>query len=95
MRYLSSDPRRVEQWQQRLGAHTKPRIGLTWSGKQAPGTNRERHFASGLLLPYLPDSCQYFCLQTDIQAEDAQTLAQNPAIQYFQDAGFFRNRGAV
>ena len=43
-RYLRSDGGKVEQWQQRLGAPTKPRVGLTWSGKRAPGTNRERHF---------------------------------------------------
>lgn len=95
-RYLRSDGSKVEQWQQRLGAPTKPRVGLTWSGKRAPGTNRERHFPLALLLPYLPDTCQYFCLQTDLRPEDAQTLAQNPTIQHFaQDLQGFSGTAAL
>ena len=84
-RYLSSEPGKVAAWQERLGPRTRPRVGLTWSGNQAPGTNRERHFALALLLPYLTDACQYFCLQTDIRPEDRRTLEANPAIQQYQD----------
>ena len=82
--YLSSDPQKVAAWRARMGARTRPRVGLTWSGNQAPGTNRERHFPLGRLLPYLTDACQYFCMQTDIRPEDLQTLQENPAIQQFQ-----------
>jgi tetratricopeptide (TPR) repeat protein len=82
--YLRSDPGKVAAWQARLGTRTKPRVGLTWSGNQAPGTNRLRHFALELLLPYLTDACQYFCLQTDIRPEDRRTLEANPAIQQYQ-----------
>ncbi len=82
--YLSSDPQKVAVWQARLGPRTKPRVGLTWSGNQAPKTNRERHFFLARLLPYLTDTCQYFCMQTDIRPEDHQTLQETSAIQQFR-----------
>jgi Tfp pilus assembly protein PilF len=81
--YVSSDTSKVQAWQERLGAKQTPRIGLTWSGNRTIGTNRERHFALGELVPYLPDHCHYYCLQTDITAADRQTLAQSPMIRQF------------
>ena len=82
-RYLHSDPSKVAAWEERLGAKTKSRIGLTWSGNQAAGTNRERHFPLAMLVPYLCDDFQYFCLQTDITQADRETLAENPGIRRF------------
>ena len=81
--YLAGDAGKVTAWQARLGAKKKPRVGLTWSGNQTAGTNRERHFALARLVPYLADAFQFFCLQTDIRAADRDTLAQNPAISWF------------
>jgi tetratricopeptide (TPR) repeat protein len=85
-RYLHSDAGKVAAWQERLGARVKPRIGLTWSGNQAAGTNRRRHFPLAELLPYLPDDFQYFCLQTDMTEPDRKTLAENPRIIQFDGA---------
>jgi tetratricopeptide (TPR) repeat protein len=82
--YVSSDPRKVAAWQERLGAKLKPRIGLTWSGKQSADKNPLRHFPLANLLPYLPDDFQYFCLQTDVTEADALTLAATPAIRRFE-----------
>ena len=84
--YVSSDARKVAAWQERLGAKSKPRIGLTWSGNQAAGTNRKRHFPLSKILPYLPDHLQYFCLQTDITEPDRKTLVENPRVVQFEGA---------
>ena len=81
--YLASDPRKVALWRERLGTKTKARIGLTWSGNQAAGTNRERHFPLAKLVPYLSDEFQYFCLQTDVSEADRETLLENPRISRF------------
>jgi tetratricopeptide (TPR) repeat protein len=34
--YIKADPRRVEDWKVRLGARTKPRVGIVWSGGFRP-----------------------------------------------------------
>ena len=80
--YLKSDPNKVAEWHERLGPQNKARVGLTWSGNQAAGTNRKRHFALSRLIPYLSDRHEYFCLQTDVVAADREALDKSPILQY-------------
>jgi tetratricopeptide (TPR) repeat protein len=84
-RYLNSDRHKVAAWQQRLGAKTGPRVGLTWSGSQGARMHSERSYPLEKLVPYLADKFQYFCLQTEITATDRKTLMENPAIRQFDD----------
>jgi tetratricopeptide (TPR) repeat protein len=81
--YLASDARKVAAWQERLGARTKPRIGLTWSGSVGARTYSERSFPLALWIPHLAEELQYFCLQTEITESDRKTLVENPAIRRF------------
>ena len=81
--YLKSDADKVSVWRQRLDGHVKPRVGLTWSGTQVPDTNRMRHFfALSHLIPRLPDTFDYFCLQTDITAADQQAMDNSKVVQF-------------
>jgi tetratricopeptide (TPR) repeat protein len=81
--YLRSDADKVSVWRERLGVRIKPRVGLTWSGTQVPDTARMRHFfALSQLIPYLPDTFDYFCLQTDIVAADQQALENSKVVQF-------------
>jgi tetratricopeptide (TPR) repeat protein len=82
-RYINSDTLKVAAWQERLGAKTKPRIGLTWSGSQAARMHSERCFPLAKLVPYLSDNFQYFCLQTEITEADRKTLMESAAICQF------------
>lgn len=82
-RYINSDALKVAAWQERLGAQTKPRIGLTWSGSQGARMHSERCYPLEKLVPYLSDNFQYFCLQTEITAADRKTLMENPVIRRF------------
>lgn len=81
--YLKSDPRKVAAWQERLGAKTKLRVGLTWSGSHAARAHSERCFPLDELLPHLPQDLQYFCLQTEVTAADRKTLMQSDKILRF------------
>lgn len=82
--YLESDPHKVAAWQERLGAKTKPRIGLTWSGSVGARTFGERSFPLAMWVPYLADELEYVCLQTEITEADRQTLLESPAIRRFE-----------
>ena len=81
--YLKSDPNKVAAWQERLGAKTKPRVGLTWSGSVGARTFSERSFPLAMWVPYLADGLEYVCLQTEITEADRKTLVESPAIRRF------------
>lgn len=83
--YLRADADKVAVWRDRLGAATKPRIGLIWSGNRAPGTNHKRHFSLSSLLPHLSSDFDYYCLQKEVTAADHETLANTSWIFQFQD----------
>lgn len=40
--YLRADPERARRWRERLGPHTRPRVGLVWSGNVRQRVNRQR-----------------------------------------------------
>jgi tetratricopeptide (TPR) repeat protein len=81
--YINSEPRKVTAWQERLGAKTQPRIGLTWSGSQAARMHSERCFPLAQLSPHLSRDFQYVCVQTEITPADQQALVANCAIRQF------------
>jgi hypothetical protein len=81
--YINSEPHKVTAWQERLGAKTQPRLGLTWSGSQAARMHSEKCFPLAQLSLHLPHDFQYVCVQTEITPGDQQALVANPAIRQF------------
>jgi len=79
-RYLSSDPAKVAEWQERLGTKGTPRVGLMWNGNPAQPNDRHRSVWLADWLPYLPTGIQYVSLQRDLRPADAITLDRNPQI---------------
>jgi Tfp pilus assembly protein PilF len=79
-RYLSTDPARVAQWREALGARTRPRVGLVWSGNPNNPIDAKRSIPLAQWVPHLPRELQYFCLQNEVRAADQKTLATNPFI---------------
>jgi tetratricopeptide (TPR) repeat protein len=74
--YLSAPAEKATAWRERLGAQTKPRIGLVWAGnprKDQPHINRldhERSLALDQIAPLLDvDACSFYSLQ---KGDDAQ-----------------------
>ena len=68
--YLSAPPDRVTAWRDRLGARTKPRVGLVWAGnprKELPNLNlidSQRSIAFAALAPLLDvAACSFYSLQ--------------------------------
>jgi tetratricopeptide (TPR) repeat protein len=79
-KYLDCDAARVARWKARLGPRTRPRIGLAWSGNAQYPNDEQRSMPLATLIAHLPREFEYFCLQTDIRANDRETLDANPFI---------------
>lgn len=76
---MQPDHARMQHWDDWLGARTRPRIGLVWSGKQSGRVNATRDMPLTALLPLAGLDADFVCLHKDITATDVQTLAQLPA----------------
>jgi hypothetical protein len=83
--YLQSNASKRESWMRRLGAGTKARIGLVWSGNSLDKEDRHRSIPLAELLAYLPTGPSYLCLQKELRKGDREAL-ENSDILFFGDA---------
>ncbi len=79
-RYLAADPALKAQWAERLPPGPRPRIGLAWSGNPIHPNDHNRSMTPALLQPLLSINADWFCLQKEIRAQDAETLEGFPKI---------------
>ncbi|MGJ4944540.1 tetratricopeptide repeat protein [Bradyrhizobium sp. HKCCYLS1011] len=63
------------QWESRLGAHDRLRVGLVWSGNPGHGNDRNRSVPLRLLAKLLDIDVQFVSLQKDPRAADKEVLA--------------------
>jgi tetratricopeptide (TPR) repeat protein len=94
-RYLSSDARRVAQWEVRLGERTCPRVGLAWSGNPNHAHDHERSVALSDLTQHLPGGFQYVSLQREVRERDERALLPGGRILNFADDMDFDNTAAL
>ena len=80
--YLASTAAQRELWQRRLGPPSKRRIGLVWSGNVRDRDDLQRSLTLNALLPHLPQSCEYICLQKELRPAD-QDAMQASSIRFF------------
>lgn len=82
--YLDADPGRAAQWQARLGAKTKPRVGIAWSGNLLPDPNRSMALADALAL--VCEGIELISLQKEVRAADAGLLAASNTLRHYGDS---------
>lgn len=85
-RYIPCAPEKLAQWQATLGAKTRPRVGVAWSGMALHKNDPRRSIPLADFVKLLPDGFQYISLQTEVRATDQETLRTRPDIQHFGDA---------
>jgi len=75
--YLHAASDDISLWKDRMGAGTRPRIGLAWSGNPNQQRDRERSIPFATLAPLLDPRFEWHALQTDFRAgeEDAARAA--------------------
>lgn len=94
--YLQCDPKRRLDWERRLGPKSVCRVGLVWSGSSGHVNDRNRSIPLQKMLPYLPDRCDYVCLQRELRDGDRDVLRNHGGIRFFGDEiGDFSDTAAL
>ena len=83
--YLRAPEAHLERWRSRLGPRTRPRVGLAWSGSTTLKNDRNRSIPLAQLAPLRAGPFDFYALQKDIRAADAEALASGPALPAFAD----------
>jgi len=94
--YLEADPILVDHWRTEVLSDTTLNVGLVWSGNPNHLRDSERSIPSVYLEPLLAVAgVQFYCLQTEIAANDP--LWHDPRCIVLEDAvtGFHRAAAAI
>jgi hypothetical protein len=94
--YLLAPSQAVMNWDARLGANRRPRIGLAWSGNAAHERDRDRSMSLRAFLSILDIGATFVSLQKDVRADDATVLDERGEILQFGDQpGDFSDTAAL
>ena len=83
---LELTPEYKNKWAQRLGAPSRRRIGLAWSGNPGHKNDRNRSMSFEALLPLLTLDAEFHVIQKEIREEDLQLLKKHTKIKVHSDA---------
>ena len=78
--YLKADAKKVEDWREKLGDRTLPRIGLAWSGNAKHLNDHNRSLALSRLQPILQDHVAWHSMQKEYRPDDEAMLHTLPQI---------------
>ena len=72
-RYITSDEKIVQQWQQRLGDKTKPRIGFSWSGRRDSWINQHKAVDFKYIAALVKRNPQYEWVNLQVESNDEES----------------------
>jgi hypothetical protein len=78
--YLAALAGDMADWDARLAAQRRPRIGLVWSGNAAHHRDAERSIPLNALSPLLDVDATFVSVQKDVRAADAAVMAAHDDI---------------
>jgi tetratricopeptide (TPR) repeat protein len=93
--YLVVSTRKREEWAQRLGAKTKARVGLVWSGSALHENDHNRSLTLQQLLPHLPQGYEYVSLQKEVREVDVSVLNSSAIRHYGERLEDFTDTAAL
>jgi len=82
--YLRAEPDAIGKWEKRLGASSRPRIGIVWSGNPQHLNDHNRSIPFAHLLPLFTDDFEWVSLQKVVR-ESEQVLLEGSAVRHFGD----------
>jgi tetratricopeptide (TPR) repeat protein len=84
--YLRGNREKMAKWENKLGAKTKRRIGLVWSGSTIHENDHNRSIRLSSLLDYLPEKHDYVSLQKELRDVDKASLEGCVRLKHFGEA---------
>jgi hypothetical protein len=83
--YLHADEHKVREWSDKLGAKTKSRVGIVWSGNAEQVNDYNRSMTLDTFAAHLHGDFEYVCLQKEVRERDKPSLARHSHIRHFGD----------
>ena len=95
--YLRVPTQALQHWTTRLGPSDRPRIGICWAGRSTFKEDQNRSIGLSPMLPLLSNAdVQFFSLQKDLRAGDAEILSSHRQITHLgKDIGTFSDTAAI
>jgi tetratricopeptide (TPR) repeat protein len=95
--YLHAPTHALQHWNTRLGPRHRPRIGICWAGNSNVPHDLSRSIGLSPMLPLLANTdVQFFSLQKDLRAGDAEILDNNRNITHLgQEIETFSDTAAI
>lgn len=84
--YLKADPAAVDDWRRRLGAPSRARLGLVWSGRRYPPINRPRDIPLETIRPLLAVDAEFVSLQQGMTQQERELLGRHPNVRLHGEA---------
>ena len=94
-KYLSSDLTKVQKWQAKLGAKTKPRIGIVWSTDPHHQSSGSRSIPLDVFAKALSNECEFVSLQRMIWSRDVPAMASLVIRRFEADLHNFSETAAL
>lgn len=80
---FSVSQNKQQEWGERLGVKTKPRIGLAWSGRPTHLNDKNRSISLHQFSGLLSEDCDFYSLQKEIRADDLTELNRKTSLKSF------------
>ncbi len=94
--YLRAANDKLTAWRTRLGAKTKPRVGLVWSGNTQHTNDHNRSIPLADFTKMLPPGFDYVSMQREVRAEDMAVLRARSDIRNIgEDLADFSDTAAL